>query len=263
MVRLGRGTDTILLQGKVAIVTGGARGLGLTMAEAYLQAGALVAILDRDEAMLEQTAAGLASAGFECLSLAVDVRHEQEIDAAVERVLESYGHVDVLVNSAALLSAFIQADAPDRPPFWEVDPARWRELWDVNVTGLWLCTRRVARDMVARRSGSIINISSTSHIHSSEMHIPYGPSKAAVEAFTRAGAFQLKPHGVRMNALLPGGAVSPRGGADPRYSPWDILVPAALYLASDRSSRVSGESIIAEEYVREHGQLPPGSPRAD
>jgi NAD(P)-dependent dehydrogenase (short-subunit alcohol dehydrogenase family) len=252
-----------VLQDKVAIVTGGAHGLGLTIAESYLEAGARVAILDRDVDRLEQAADELATAGHACLRLAADVRYEQEIDEAVQCVMKSWGRVDILVNNAALLSSFVQADAPDRLPFWEVDPARWRELWEVNVTGLWLCTRRVAREMVAQRSGSIINVTTTAHTMTSEAHIPYGPSKAAVEAFTRAGASQLKPHRVRMNALLPGGAVNPRGSASPHYSPWNVMVPAALYLASDRSSRVSGESIIAEEHIRERGQLPAGSPRAD
>ncbi|HXF81829.1 MAG TPA: SDR family oxidoreductase [bacterium] len=251
------------MRGKVAIVTGGAQGLGLTTVEAFLQAGAHVAIFDRHQEALERAASEIAEAGYVCLALLVDVRHEWEIEAAVDRVLASCGRIDVLVNNAALLSSFIQGEAPERPPFWEIDPDRWRELWDVNVCGLWLCTRRVARQMIAQRSGSIINITSTAHILTSERHIPYGPSKAAVEAFTRAGARQLQPYGVRMNALLPGAAVNPRGGTDPRRNPPDVLVPAALFLASDESAGVTGQSIIAEEYIRELGRLPASSPRAD
>jgi NAD(P)-dependent dehydrogenase (short-subunit alcohol dehydrogenase family) len=257
------GPATPRLDGRVAIVTGGASGLGLTTAEACLAAGARVAIVDRDTEALTQAEAELRPSEDAWLAIAADIRTETEVEAAVERVRAAWGSIDVLVNSAALLSGFIQGDAPERPSFWEVDAARWRELWDVNVTGLWLCTRQVARCMIAAGRGSIVNLTSTVQTMASESHIPYGPSKAAVDAFTRAGAAQLKPHGVRMNALSPGGIVNPRGSTNPRFSPADVIVPAALFLASDRSVRVTGQSVIAEEYNREQGLLPAGSPRAD
>lgn len=251
------------LSGKVAIVTGGARGLGLTTAEAYLRAGARVAIFDRDEAALATIAAVLAAAGHEPLTLAVDIRDQRSVGAGVQRVLDSCGRVDVLVNNAAVLMRFIAADAPERPNFWEVDPDRWRELWDINVTGTWLCCREVALEMIRARRGSIINLTTSLHTMRSALHIPYGPSKAAIDAFTEAGAKQLEPYGVRMNALLPGAAVNPRGEADPNLNPSDVIVPAAVFLASDASARVTGQSVIADEFNREAGILPAGSPRAD
>ncbi len=243
-----------VLSGKVALVTGGAQGLGLTTAEAYLRVGAQVAILDRNAEGLQRAAEELGEVGLHPLSLAADTRNEDEIDNAVRQVLDAYGRIDVLVNNAAVLMTFVKGEAIDRPTFWEIDPALWRELWDINVTGTWLCARRVAREMMAAKRGSIINITTSRGTMTSERHIPYGPSKAAVTAFTRAGAKQLRPYGVRMNALLPGAAANRRGESDGQLNAFDVMVPAALYLASDASASVTGQAIIADEYNRALGR---------
>jgi NAD(P)-dependent dehydrogenase (short-subunit alcohol dehydrogenase family) len=249
------------LDGRVALVTGAARGMGLSIAEAYLRAGAAVAILDRDPASLSLATQQLQDQGFAPLELYADIRDEAAVDAAVQSVLGAYGQIDVLVNNAALLMTFVRAGASERPNFWEIDPLHWRELIDVNVTGTWLCSRQVATEMIRVGRGSIINITTSHHTILSERHIPYGTSKAAIESFTQAGAKQLKPFGVRMNALLPGGAVNRRGEAQVDLAPWDTIVPAALYLASDAASKVTGQSIIADEFNREHGILRATSPR--
>jgi NAD(P)-dependent dehydrogenase (short-subunit alcohol dehydrogenase family) len=241
------------LAGKVALVTGAARGLGLTTAEAYLEAGAQVALLDRDVEELERAAQELSLAGFEPLMIQGDIRSEDDVDAAVARIVRELGRIDVLVNNAAVLMGFVRGEDPERPVFWEIDSARWRELWEINVTGTWLCARRVAREMIAVGRGSIINMTTSRGTMTSERHIPYGPSKAAIAAFTRAGARQLKPHGVRMNALLPGAATNRRGESERRLNAWDVMVPAAVYLASDASASMTGQSIIADEFNRSRG----------
>jgi NAD(P)-dependent dehydrogenase (short-subunit alcohol dehydrogenase family) len=241
------------LTGKVALVTGAGRGLGLTTAEAYLAAGARVAILDRDAAALEGALAELAAEAFEPLPIHADVRREEDVDHAINATLRAFGKLDVLVNNAAVLMTFIKGDAAERPRFWELEPDRWRELWEINVTGTWLCASRAAREMIAAGGGSIINVTTSRGTMSSERHIPYGPSKAAITAFTRAGAKQLKAHRVRMNALLPGAAANRRGEANPGLNAWDVMVPAAIYLASDASASVTGQSIIADEYNRSRG----------
>ena len=242
-----------ILPGKTAIVTGAARGLGLTTAEAYLRAGANVAIFDRNRTQLEAAAEEMSGLGFEPLTVAMDIRDEQAIDAAVHEVLHAFGRVDVLVNNAPLLMRWVTPEGGERPKFWEIDADRWRELVDVNVTGTWQCAKRVAMEMMAQRSGSIVNIITSARTQVSRVHIPYGPSKSFIESFTKAGAQQLEPFGVRMNALMPGGSANRRGEAEPDSNPYDVMVPAALYLASDASRGVTGETFIADQYNRERG----------
>ncbi len=246
-----------VLVGKTAIVTGAARGLGLTTAEAYLRAGANVAIFDRNLPQLEAAAEEMSGLGFEPLTVATDIRDEEAIDAAVRQVLQAYGRIDVLVNNAALLMRWVTPEGRERPKFWEIDADRWRELIDVNVTGTWQCAKRVAMEMMAQRSGSIVNIITSARTQISEVHIPYGPSKSFIESFTKAGARQLRPFEVRMNALMPGGSANRRGESDADSNPYDVMVPAALFLASDASKDVSGETFIADQYNRQTPS-PPG-----
>ena len=260
-LRSGPRTPEHPLRGKVALITGAARGIGLTIAEAYARVGASIAVLDRNGDALAEAVAELHAEGFEPLDIVADVRLESEVDAAVRAVLSAYSRIDILVNHATVLS--VGRDGDDRPSFWDIEPRRWREVWDVNVTGAWLCCRRVATEMVQARRGSIINLTTSYSTMRSERLIPYGPSKAALEAFTQAAARQLQPYGVRMNALLAGGAVNARGESNPERNPWDVMVPAAIYLASDASSRLTGQSIIADEYNRQHGLLRGSSPRLD
>jgi NAD(P)-dependent dehydrogenase (short-subunit alcohol dehydrogenase family) len=242
-----------ILVGKTAIVTGAARGLGLTTAEAYLRAGANVAIFDRNRPQLEAAAEEMSGLRFEPLTVAMDIRDENAIDEAVRQVLTAYGCIDVLVNNAALLMRWVTPEGGERPTFWEIDADRWRELVDVNVTGTWQCAKRVAMEMMAQRSGSIVNIITSARTQISRVHIPYGPSKSFIESFTKAGAEQLKPHGVRMNALMPGGSANRRGESEPDSNPYDVMVPAALFLASDAAKDVSGETFIADQWNKERG----------
>jgi NAD(P)-dependent dehydrogenase (short-subunit alcohol dehydrogenase family) len=260
---MGLGRAAQSLSGKGAIVTGAGQGIGLTIAETYLQAGANVALIDRDGDRLRAAEQELRGQGLNPLTIAGDIRDIEQVDGAISRVAEEFGSIDILVNNAALLMTFVKGDAPDRPRFWEIDPSRWQELWDVNVGGTWICCRRVAPLMIKAGRGSIINVTTSYHTTRSEAHIPYGPSKAALEAFTAAAAKQLRPYGVRANALLPGRAVNARGESHPHLAPPDTIAPAALFLASDDSVRITGQSIIADEFNRERGLLPSGSFRAD
>jgi len=222
-----------------------------------------VALLDRDADRLRAAEQELRAEGLRPLTVAGDIRDVGQVDQAINRVAEEFGSIDVLVNNAALLMTFVKGEALARPRFWEIDPLRWQELWDVNVSGTWICCRRVAPLMIKAGRGSIINVTTSYHTTRSEAHIPYGPSKAALEAFTAAAAKQLRPYGVRANALLPGRAVNARGESQSHLAPPDTIAPAALFLASDESARITGQSIIADEFNRERGLLPSGSFRAD
>ena len=129
--------------------------------------------------------------------------------------------------------------------FWEIDADRWRRLLEVNLTGTFLCCRGIAQEMVRRRAGSIINMTTGNETKLRRGYSPYGASKAAVEAFSLSIAKELKPDQVRVNLLQPGGAVNLRGENDPALLPYDVIVPAALFLASDESCSRYGEVIIA------------------
>ena len=241
------------LEGKITMITGSGRGLGMAMAEGYLQAGATVAMLDRDAAGLEEAVRELSAEGHEPIPIVADIRFHDQVERAVRTLLDQFGRVDVLVNNAAVLMTFVTGSAPERPKFWEVDPERWREFWEINMMGTWLVSRRVALEMMEAGRGSIINITTSPHTMVSEVHIPYGPSKSAIDAFTQAGAKQLRPYGVRMNALYPGdtdvrtpGVPRPRKGRR-------VMVPASIYLGSDASQDVTGRAINAHQYNQERG----------
>jgi NAD(P)-dependent dehydrogenase (short-subunit alcohol dehydrogenase family) len=234
------------LSGKSVIVTGAAHGLGLALAHGLLRTGASVVMLDRDQDNLTHAVQSLSAEGWEPLPILADIRREKEIDTAVQTAVTHFGRLDALVNNAGVLMRHVTDQGADRPKFWEIDPVRWRELFDINMTGTWLFARRAALQMMDQGHGSIINVITSPHTMVSEAHIPYGPSKAAIEAFTVAGAKQLQPHGVRMNALYPGDTGDRDAASGQEGRP--IMVSAAIHLISDASSDVSGQSVSAHEF---------------
>ena len=240
------------LQGKIAVVTGAARGIGQTIALAYARAGASLSLWDIDAQGLGETAGEIKGLGRDLLTLKSDVTREDEIDAALKATTERFGHIDVLVNSAALKMTYIvPRDRRESYHFWEIDPARWRRLLEVNITGVFLCCQRVGKEMAQRRSGSIINITTGDETKLRRGYAPYGTSKAGLETFSLSIAKELKPLGVRVNLLQPGGAVNLRGESDPDLLPYDVVVPAALFLASDESRDLYGEMIVAQDWKGE------------
>jgi NAD(P)-dependent dehydrogenase (short-subunit alcohol dehydrogenase family) len=240
------------LENKVAVVTGAARGMGQTIALAYSREGAYLSLWDIDEEGLKETANEITrDRGDRVVWLKTDVTRENEIDAAVKATLEGFGKIDVLLNSAALkMAAIVPRERRATYRFWEIDPDRWRRLLEVNLTGTFLCCQRVAQEMVRRRAGSIINMTTGDETKLRRGYSPYGASKAAVEAFSLSIAKELKPDEVRVNLLQPGGAVNVRGENDPTLLPYDVIVPAALFLASDESHNQYGEVIVAKNPER-------------
>jgi 3-oxoacyl-[acyl-carrier protein] reductase len=234
------------LDGKSIIVTGAGRGLGLALAHGLLRAGANVAMVDRDAENLGRAVKDLGAEGFEPLDIVADIRDEDDVDRSVTQTVAEFGSLDAVVNNAGVLMRLFTGGTAERPKFWEIDPAKWRELFDINMTGTWQFARRAALQMMSQGHGSIINVITSPHTMVSEAHIPYGPSKAAIEAFTIAGAKQLAPHGVRMNALYPGDT-GDRGEASGQEGR-PIMVAAAIHLISDASSEVTGQSISAYEF---------------
>jgi NAD(P)-dependent dehydrogenase (short-subunit alcohol dehydrogenase family) len=147
------------------------------------------------------------------------------------------------------MSYVVPSDPRAAYPFWEIDPERWRRLLDVNITGAFLCCQHVAQRMVQQGSGAIINITTGNETKLRRGYSPYGASKAALEAMTISISKELDPQGVRVNLLQPGGTVNLRGENDPSLLPYDIMVSAAVYLASDDSKGLSGVMIIGKDWI--------------
>jgi NAD(P)-dependent dehydrogenase (short-subunit alcohol dehydrogenase family) len=230
------------LDDRVAVVTGGNRGLGEAFARALGEAGARVAIAARDDARTARVAGELGA-----LPVTADVTDPDSVKAMVVRVTAELGPIDVLVNNAGVCF---------HRPALEVPADEWRQVWDVNVEGLWHCCRIVGAGMVERRSGVIVNIGSISAmiVNRPQMQPAYNASKAAVHQLTKSLAAEWAPHGVRVNALAPGYVKTEMAPVDRpefrrhwidgapmrRCATPDELGPSIVYLASDASSFMTG-----------------------
>ena len=240
--------DRFRLDGKVAVVTGGNRGLGRAFVGALREAGAEVAIASRDQPRSEQVASELGATAFP-----TDVTDDASVAAMLAAVTETLGPVDVLVNNAGVAFHGSALTVPEE---------EWRAVWDVNVDGLWRCSRIVGEQMVSRRSGVIVNIGSMSAmiVNRPQMQPAYNASKAAVHHLTRSLAAEWAPFGVRVNALAPGYVKTEMAPVDQpefrrhwiedapmaRYAVPEELGPPVVFLASDASSFVTGSVLVAD-----------------
>jgi len=244
----------VRLEGQVAIITGGAAGLGRAYARRFLEEGARVVIAD----IVDPSAAAteLERSG-EVHAVRADVSSAASVDAMVTAAVKRFGRVDILVNNAALFAGL----APT--PFEQIEEAEWDRLMAVNVKGLWLCCRAVAPVMKAQRSGRIINIASAIVAKGTPLLMHYVASKGAVIAMTRVLARELGEHGIAVNALAPGLIMSDtaRANADltglqaqqviasrafKREAVADDVVGAAVFLASADSAFITGQTLIVD-----------------
>jgi 3-oxoacyl-[acyl-carrier protein] reductase len=226
------------LSGRVAIVTGGGRGIGRAIALAYAGAGADVVIsAARNGAELERVAAEGESLPGAIHPVLADVTVPADVERLVARALALRGAIDVLVNNAARGMKFVNPRFMTEPmPFWEADPDAWRLAIETNILGVFLMTRAVVPQMLAARQGSIINVTVNPETMVRRGFSPYGPSKAALDAMTKVWAADLAGTGVCLNMLAPGGATA-TGMLPDDVPPGiellepEIVVPAALALA--------------------------------
>jgi NAD(P)-dependent dehydrogenase (short-subunit alcohol dehydrogenase family) len=249
------------LAGKVAIITGASTGLGPVMARLFVQEGASVLLAARREELVQQAAA---ACGGNAVALRADVTDEDDVTAMVAFAVETFGQVDVMCNNAA---------APGTDLYiWEQTLDNWNATLAIDVTAAMLCTREVLKQsMLDRRSGVILNFSSTAGLTGMLRKTHYVTAKASLRAFTKAVALEVGPHGIRCNCIVPGGIetelwknwirrTAAEDGLDYETQRdrrlagtalGDISTPMdvanlALFLASDDSRTITGQSVVVD-----------------
>ena len=246
------------LSGRVAIVTGGGRGLGRAMALGLAKAGATViatAARERDEIERLAGNGGAGKRAVICPVLA-DVTREEDCARTVATTLERFGRLDILVNNAGRGMKYVSEDFMTQPTlFWETPAETWRLVIDTNVVGPFLMARAAVPAMLTRGWGRIVNISINADTMRRRGFSPYGPSKAAMESATTIWAQDLADTRITVNALLPGGAaltgmIPPIFPDNLRATLLDpeIMVPPLLWIVSTQSDGVSGRRFVATKW---------------
>ncbi|MET4580455.1 SDR family NAD(P)-dependent oxidoreductase [Ottowia thiooxydans] len=244
------------LDGRVAVVTGGAGGICSAICRAYANVGAKVACLDYDGEAAQALAASIREAGGEAIGLACDVSDEQATLAAVQNIKQQLGAPTVLLNGAAVL---------DRTgSILEIDPQEWQRVMSVNLTGVYLMSRAVLPEMIAAGGGSIIHLASMHGRVGRAGRVSYTTAKAALIMLAQNMAMDHADDGVRVNSLSPGAVatrrITYRYGENAqeqlkaaaqkylmkRFADPDEMVGAALFLASDASSYMTGADLLVD-----------------
>jgi NAD(P)-dependent dehydrogenase (short-subunit alcohol dehydrogenase family) len=253
-----------LVEGKVAIVTGGGANIGEACAKMLASHGASVAIADINEAGAQRVAAEIGEAGGTAIALKVDLGDEASVAAMVAAVVEEFGRIDILHNNAANTGAEqMMKDAS----LVEMDEAVWDAAFDINTRGTMFVTKHAVPHMIAAGGGSIINTSSGTSLSGDLLNPAYAASKAAVNALTRNTAVHFGRSNIRCNAVLPGLVLSPVARAQmtdqqlnmiqrhvllPRESVADDIAGAVLWLASDLSAFTTGQIISVDGGICHH-----------
>ena len=236
------------LEGTRVLITGGTSGLGRAMAEALAAAGARVAITSRSTERARRAAEEIGGA----LGLRMDTRDETAVQEGVERVLEEWGGIDLLVNNAGIGMRTVNPRFVTEPQgFWTVSADGFRAVVDTNLTGYFLVARAVVPHQLRAGSGRIVNISMNHSTMNRRGFVPYGPSRAGAESLSRIMAADLGDTPVRVNVLLPGG-ITETGMLDGvQLPPGAPVLPAAVmaapirWLASSEAADVHDERIVA------------------
>jgi NAD(P)-dependent dehydrogenase (short-subunit alcohol dehydrogenase family) len=245
---------TIDLSGKVAIITGASRGIGQSIAESYAQAGAKVVLASRKQDALDEVAAEIKANGGEALAIAAHTGQKETLKTLVDKTVETYGKVDILVNNAAT--------NPHFGTLLEAEDSMWQKTIEVNIMGnFWLC-QNVVPIMRENGGGSIINVASINGIRPGSMQGIYSASKAAVISLTKTLSIELGSDNIRVNAIAPGliqtkfaqaiwgneavlKMVQERTPLGRIGQPGEIA-SIALWLASDLSSFATGETFVID-----------------
>jgi len=245
------------LKGKVAVVSGGATGVGGAASRLFAAEGARVAVLDINGPEAEATAAAIRAAGGDALALVADVSQAEPVAQAVAAVLARWGRIDVLFNHAGSIVV---------KPFLDTTEEEWDRLMAVNVKSMYLVTRAVLPAMLAQGKGAIVCTSSISAVAGTPMEVLYDTTKGACHMFARAIAVEFRDRGIRCNAVCPGFIRTPHGlrevdalqklGVDVsdealavaqgRICEPEEVAAAALFLASDEASFINGTHLFVD-----------------
>ncbi len=242
------------LEGKVAIVTGGARGLGKNFCLALAQEKAKVMVVDILEDGARQTAREIEAKGGTSIAIRVDITSEQDTLRMAQETVRQFGGIDVLINNAAMIYGIT------RKPFMEIPLDEWDRLMTVNLKGPFLCARAVFPQMKKQGKGKIINLSSETAFTGSRYFVHYVTSKGGIISFTRSLAAELGQYGICVNSLAPGftDSEASRSVIDD-ISKYDVtptplqrieqphdLAGAILFLSSDESDFITGQTLVVD-----------------
>ncbi|MBI2166454.1 MAG: SDR family oxidoreductase [Chloroflexi bacterium] len=255
--------EKLNLDGKVALVTGGGTGLGREMALAMARAGADIVIAGRRPGPLEETAQKVRETGMRALALSADVTDLSQVASLVSRATETFGHIDILINNAGY-------PAQQQYAIWDVSDEEWHAGIEANLSSAFYCSRALAKQMVQRGRGRIINISSGAGIRSLRDNYMYSVGKAGLVAFTKALAMSLGRFGVTSNCIVPGSVPTKSRdaaeGAPPparnvpvgRVGLPQEIGPLAVFLASDASDYMNGQTFFLDGGAFAGGVTPTG-----
>ncbi len=235
------------LDDRIALITGGARGIGLAVAQRFAESGAAVALADLRGDEAESAAAELRARGHRAIGVGGDVSDSATVTAMVNRVLEHYGRIDVLVNNAGVMGK--------TAPLWEQSEEDWANVLRIDLTSVFLVSRAVIAHMRARKSGAIVSLASIAGKEGTPNLIPYSVAKAGIIAFTKALGKEVVGDGIRVNCLAPGVVETPLLGQlsrettqimlskSPmgRFGTAEEVANVVLFLASDGASFITSQ----------------------
>lgn len=244
---------SLSLDGKVAIITGGSRGIGRAIALGFAEAGADVVVASRTLADLEKVAQEIEALGRRALAVETNIAVKSDVDNMVAKTVEKFGTVDILVNNAAMNIM---------RPIIDLREDGWDKVMNVGLKGYYMCSQAAAKIMIEKNSGSIINITSGAAVKAAPMLGAYSISKAGVAMLTQLLAVDLARYNIRVNAIGPG--MVKTGFSQPMWGNPDMLkaiesgiplgrlaepeeiMAVALFLASDASSYITGQTIYVD-----------------
>jgi NAD(P)-dependent dehydrogenase (short-subunit alcohol dehydrogenase family) len=253
--------DKFSLKGKTAIVTGGGTGLGKAICHTLARAGADIVVASRSHAPINETAVEVKSLGQRSIAVPTDITVSQQVDSLIKTTVEEFGKIDILVNNAGIARGIDPSprDPVPKPPdpIWDLTDEKWHIAIDTNLTGTFYCCRAVAKHMMERGRGKVINMASLAGVRAARGLFTYCSSKAGVIMLTKTLAMTWADHNIHVNCIAPGVFATPetnpavseiqsrfiamRRCGDPKE-----IGPLIVFLASEASDYITGECFIID-----------------